>query len=263
MICAIGLMAVGCQPKAKDIQFARLTDSGFYNCIAATETDTVDFSVEKRYDVQWPENAPIVLQKILAQQAFEGADVDWEDACMEYVEDVFLLEGETLQRSVRVDKVTDCKHIDTRRCGRLLVDYRQDGDLYCFEIKKSFKPHAEAKGEMKALYVTYDNEHNKIVRLNDLVDSALLGPVIVRALKELEVNKATDAVLKEAHREAVPVTGNFYIDDSRCTLHLVYQPGEIAPAADGIQTITMPLSWLSKQVKLKHYGKKTFRSTAE
>lgn len=258
LICAVGLMAVGCQPTSKNIHITRLTDSGFYNCIAATATDTVRFCVEKRYDIHWPKEAPVPLQEALAKIAFGLSDIDWEDACMDYVEALILDEGETLQRAVRVDHLTDCKNTDALRRGMIVIDSRKDKELYCFEIKQEQTSFGSSKGVTTAHYVTYNNKKHKIVTLNDLVDSAQLGPVIVRALEDLEVNKDADSVLKEAYREAVPVTGNFYIDSSRSTLQLVYQPGEIAPEDCGIQTVVVPVFWLSKHLKLTHYGKDLF-----
>ena len=109
-------------------------------------------------------------------------------------------------------------------------------------------------------YVVMDLDTKKIVHLNDLVDTAQLGEVIVRAIEDLEVNKDTRDCMFEEYRTAgrVIVPDNFFIDSTRSVINVVFQQYDITPYACGIQTVSLPIFWLSKHIPLTPYCKELF-----
>ena len=117
-----------------------------------------------------------------------------------------------------------------------------------------------AHGNHTATYTLVDLDTKQIVHLNDLVDTAQLGEVIVRAIEDLTVNKDVYDCLFDEFRNAqkFPVPSNFFIDSTRSCINLVYGLYDIAPYACGIQTVVMPIFWLSKHIPLTPYCKELF-----
>lgn len=117
-----------------------------------------------------------------------------------------------------------------------------------------------AHGFYSCEYVNVDVNSGNIIHLNDLVDTSQLGPVIVRAVEDLAVNKEVQEALFDQNPERLPVPADFTIDSTRSTITLVYQLYEIASYADGIQEIVLPIFWLSKHIPLTPYAKSLFGS---
>lgn len=124
---------------------------------------------------------------------------------------------------------------------------------------ESFMAYA-AHGSYLVEYIVMDLDTRKIVHLNDLVDTAQLGEVIVRAIEDLEVNKDTRECMFDEYRVAgrVAVPQDFFIDSSRSVIYLVFQQYDITPYACGIQTVSLPIFWLSKHIPLTPYCKELF-----
>ena len=93
-----------------------------------------------------------------------------------------------------------------------------------------------------------------------MTDTALLCEAIARAIQDLDVNKDIRECLYEEFGDAerMPNNFNFLIDSARNGIIVEYGLYEIAPYACGIQSVYLPIFWLSKHVPLTAYAKKIF-----
>lgn len=135
----------------------------------------------------------------------------------------------------------------------------QQDDIATFIIWRESYAVGAAHGFYSCEYVNVDVNSGNIIHLNDLVDTSQLGPVIVRAVKDLAVNSDVQtALLYDTNLKRLPIPADFTIDSTRSTITLVYQVYEIASYAEGIQEIVLPIFWLSKHIPLTPYAKRIF-----
>ena len=144
--------------------------------------------------------------------------------------------------------------------GHLASTVTRDSNLVTMLVTSDTYMAYAAHGLYMIDYVVMDLDTKKIVHLNDLVDTAQLGEVIVRAIEDLEVNKDTRDCMFEEYRTAgrVVVPDNFFIDSTRSVINVVFQQYDITPYACGIQTVSLPIFWLSKHIPLTPYCKELF-----
>jgi hypothetical protein len=135
-----------------------------------------------------------------------------------------------------------------------------DSTLILFTISSETGAAFAAHGVYATRYLTADRSTGRTVHLNDLVDTALLGPVIVRAIEDLVVNRPVQESLFDEFRgiPSMPMPDDFFIDSARTCITLVYPLYSIAPYACGIQSIVLPIFWLSKHIPLTPYAKELF-----
>lgn len=135
-----------------------------------------------------------------------------------------------------------------------------DSNLLTYVISQETSAAYAAHGLYATRYVTVDADTRRIVHLSDLVDTTLLGPVIVRALHDLTTNQSVLESLFDEYQQAetLPQPDDFFIDSTRSTITLVYQLYAIAPYACGIQSVVLPIFWLSKHIPLTPYAKELF-----
>ena len=144
--------------------------------------------------------------------------------------------------------------------SNLTSNYSSVREIGTFHIFQETSVAYAAHGLYFSRTVNFDLNSRQVIHLNDLVDTSQLGPVIVRAVEDLDVNKETLACLFEDYQTTgrLPVPDDFLIDSTRSTITLVYQLYDIAPYACGIQSIVLPIFWLSKHLPLTPYAKELF-----
>ena len=138
---------------------------------------------------------------------------------------------------------------------------RQDSTLATFLAKGEYFSPGAAHGIYTADYLTIDVETGNVVHLTDLVtDTNLLCEAIAHAIQDLEVNKDVRECLFDEFIDAqrMPLSQNFLIDNTRSCIIINYGLYEIACYACGIQSVTLPIFWLSKHVPLTPYAKRIF-----
>lgn len=138
---------------------------------------------------------------------------------------------------------------------------QQDSLLVTFTVMSEEFPFGAAHGLYSVDYLILDRLTGNAVQLSDLVvDTNLLCEAIAHAIQDLEVNKDTRECLFDEFKEAdrMPMPRNFVIDSSRDMIIVVYGLYEITPYCCGIQSIVLPIFWLSKHVPLTPYAKKLF-----
>ena len=202
------------------------TDAGWW-----PEFDTL--GVENKYSLAWPAKGVLseeVEHELLLRCFGDSNATSFEQAADAWLSNSWLYEDDVpnLRKKV-VDSIP----------GSIMFNY----------------------ANLESEYTAYDNIGTfHILTLNDLVDTSLLGEVIVRAVEDLTVNKeALDCLFDDYQQTGkLPVPENFLIDSTRSTIILVYQIYEVAPYACGIQSIVLPIFWLSKHIPLTPYAKELF-----
>ncbi len=255
ILAAIAVL-VGCNraETSESLEFESITDSSISICRVNSSFPRCDtFAVERKYDICWPENASDELKRELIRLMFDDSTTDIHAASERFLDNLMLFDDDTLIRAIRVDKLT---YDGWTSYENVRSECRQDSNLYCFTVSNENYMRYAAHGMYSTCYVTYDAALHKIVRLNDLVDTSKLSPVITRAIEDLVVNKE---VLENVYTtDNLPVTGNFFIDSSRSCIVLVYPLYDIACYASGIQSVVLPVFWLSKHIELTPYAKELF-----
>ena len=239
-ILAALAVLVGCNraETSESLEFESIADSSISICRVNSSFPRCDtFAVERKYDICWPQNASDELKRELIRLMFDDSTTDIHAASERFLDNLMLFDDDTLIRAIRVDKLT---YDGWTSYENVSSECRQDSNLYCFTVSNENYMRYAAHGMHSTCYVTYDAALHKIVRLNDLVDTSKLSPVITRAIEDL------------------PVTGNFFIDSSRSCIVLVYPLYDIACYASGIQSVVLPVFWLSKHIELTPYAKELF-----
>ena len=217
--------------------------------------------LKNRYSLVWPTEGaltPEAEQELLlrcfgdsAASSFEQAAERWLNTSWLYEEDMPSLKKQT------VDSIPDGMPYNY---GELRSEYSANGNIGTFSIFEECSAYLAAHGMYFAQYLNIDLNTRQVIHLNDLVDTTQLGEVIVRAVEDLTVNKDVLDCLFDDYQQTgrLPVPQDFLIDSTRSTITLVYQLYEIAPYACGIQSIVLPIFWLSKHIPLTPYAKELF-----
>ena len=247
---------VGCNraETSESLEFESIADTSISICNVKSSFPGCDtFAVKRIYNICWPENATDELKKELIKLMFNENTTDIHAASERFLDNLMLFDDDTLVRAIRVDDLT---YDGWTSYENVRSECRQDSNLYCFTVSNENYMRYAAHGMYSTSYLTYDAARRKIVRLNDLVDTTRLSPVITRAIEDLVVNKEVRENVFTT--DSLPVTGNFFIDSSRSCIVLVYPLYEIACYASGIQSVVLPIFWLSKHIELTPYAKELF-----
>ena len=218
------------------------------------------FGVENRYKLMWPAKGMMTpeAEKELIRQVFgDSTATSATEAAQRWLNNLWLYDDVKAVKTQRVNSIGE-KYMLT--LAELSNSIEENGELVTFVTGNQTCLAGAAHGIYLLQYLTYDRKTQRVVHLNDLVDTAMLGEVIVRAVNDLVVNKdVLDCMFDEyktADRIAVP--DNFIIDSTRSTITLVFQQYDIAPYACGLPSVVLPVFWLSKHLELTPYAKKLF-----
>ena len=217
--------------------------------------------VENSYSLAWPAKGmltPEAERELLLRCFGDSSAASFEQAADAWLSNSWLYEVDmpTLSK-----KVVDSLPGDIMfNYASLEGEYTADSNIGTFHILNQIGSPLAAHGVYYARYVNVDLNTRQIIHLNDLVDTSLLGEVIVRAVEDLTVNKEALDCLYEDYQQSgrLPIPEDFLIDSTRSTIILVYQIYEVAPYACGIQSIVLPIFWLSKHIPLTPYAKELF-----
>lgn len=216
--------------------------------------------VTKSYSVVWPASGMLsqeAMDELMALYFGDSSSTDIKEAIQQWLEDMGYYDD------WEVEVMKDDSIDENRALGydNIEASCRQDSTLVTFLVRtESFVPHA-AHGLYSADYLTVDMSTGNAIHLNDLVtDTTLLCEAIAHAIQDLEVNKdVRDCLFDEfIDAERMPMTRNFFIDSTRSCIIVNYGLYEIACYACGIQSVTLPIFWLSKHVPLTPYAKQLF-----
>ncbi len=209
------------------------------------------------YNIVWPTEGMMTpeAERELVHIYFCNDKInDLETAARRWLNDAsfYTEDGATV---TPVDKIDDSSWYSY---FKIESECEQHDDIATIYIWRENYAVAAAHGLYSSEYVNIDVNSGNIIHLNDIVDTNLLGPVIVRAVEDLAVNSDVLKALYLDNIERLPVPADFTIDSTRSTITLIYQVYEIASYADGIQEIVLPIFWLSKHIPLTPYAKELF-----
>lgn len=271
VVLAVSLLA-GCNHETKTEaegqmpEFETTTFSG-ERCLVVTGGWLLDASeVRNSYSVVWPAEgllSPAAMRELMYLYFADSTSANFEEASDRWLDDVEYLVGD--DGDCRVQKV---ESIDTTDEGgytyfHLESSCTTDSALAVFLVRTSTYNEGAAHGLYSCDYLTVDRETGNVVHLADLVtDTNLLCEAIAHAIQDLEVNKETRECLFDEFRNAdrMPMPGGFFVDSARNGINVLYGLYHITPYACGIQTVTLPIFWLSKHVSLTPYAKRLFGS---
>ncbi len=223
------------------------------------EGDTL--GVDNSYSLQWPADGLLTPddERLMLLCAFgDSTSTSFQQAADKWLGNSWLYEdGLPILHKHPADTLPADRPYNY---AKLQSQVTTDSNLLTFVFSQESSAAFAAHGLYSSRYVTLDLATRRIVRLNHLVDTAQLGEVIVRALQDLVVNQPTFNNLYDELRQApsLPVPADFYIDSTRSTITLVYQLYDVSPYATGIQSVVLPIFWLSKHIPLTPYAKELF-----
>ena len=246
--------------------FATISISGSHCFMVKTDDPYLPeemnpYGVENSYALVWPLKGMMTeeAEKELIRQVFADSTASSvNEAAEKWMKNMWLYDDEVKAVSTRpLDKVDDQKPYTY---AHLQNSLREDGELVTFTNTTETFLAGAAHGSYIVEYLTYDRKKKRVVHLSDLVDTSKLGEIIVRAVQDLTVNKEVLDCMFDEYKtaEKIIVPDNFFIDSTRSTINIVFQQYDITPYACGLQTVVLPIYWLSKHTPLTPYAKKVF-----
>ena len=216
--------------------------------------------VKNSYSLAWPDKGVLTAEaehELLLCYFGDSTATTFAEAADRWLNNSWMYEDD--QPGLH-KKIVDTLPMLPYNYSDLKSEYSAFGDIGTFSIFQEINAYHAAHGIYYAQYVNIDLNTRQVIHLNDLVDTALLGEIIVRAVEDLTVNKDVLDCLFDDYKQTgrLPVPQDFLIDSTRSTITLVYQLYEIAPYACGIQSIVLPIFWLSKHIPLTPYAKELF-----
>ena len=216
------------------------------------ELDTI--GVKVTYSLQWPDKgviSPAAERELMFLCFADSNKVNVESAIEGWI----------------VDDINDLQPVESfnEENGFSYLDIqgtcRKDSTLATFIIQTEGFPLGAAHGMHSTNFLIVDLETGNTIHFTDLVaDTNLLCEAIAHAIYDLEVNKEVQECLFDEFRdvERMPMPEDFFIDSTRSTIVVNYGLYHIAPYACGIQSVVLPIFWLSKHVDLTPYAKRLF-----
>lgn len=260
------LLLAGCRHEIKDFdrfETASLSGEQWYFITCASEWDSDTGSMKNSYDIVWPEEgwlSPAAMRELMFRYFDDSTSATIEEAANRWLESVVYYadpDNNCIKKRVDSSEIPMgeyCYYHLESTCER-------DSNLVTFVINTDCYWAGAAHGLYSSTSVVADLNTGEIVHLTDLVaDTNLLCEAIAHAIQDLEVNKEVRECLFDEFRnvERMPMPEDFFIDSTRSTIVVNYGLYHIAPYACGIQSVVLPIFWLSKHVALTPYAKRLF-----
>ncbi len=262
VLTSILLLTVACRQKQTQFTTRTIQDK---RCLEKVLKDSLPFlegnrwQVENEYSIQWPDKGCLTaeLERVLIQHIFADTTAQTiEDAAEQFLNETWQDDDEALSFQT-IDSISVTYYSYARITGTCLID----DNLATFTINKEFYTIGAAHGYYMTDNVTIDLNTKKIIHLEDLIDTAELGEILIRALEDLVVNRedgnTTDCLFDE-YKERLPLPDCFFIDSTRSVITAVYNPYSVQPYCCGMLFVKMPVFWLSKHTPLTPYAKEIF-----
>lgn len=269
-IALSALMLAGCKHENKELtsehsaQFSTHTVSGEQCYLVTFDQERApwgtDFGSKASFTLTWPDEGVLSpgAERELLLLCFMDSTTTFDEAAHKWLATPFSYEDDMdcVRKPVKsIDENGDYSYM------RLESTCTEDSTLAVFIIKTESFVFGAAHGMYSVDYLTVDKATGNAIHLADLVtDTNLLCEAIAHAIQDLEVNKEIRECLFDEFRNAerMPMPINYLIDSTRNTITIVYALYEIAPYACGIQSVILPIFWLSKHVPLTPYAKELF-----
>ena len=241
------------------------------SCFEIKACDTVPIvgdvylDVQNEFTLAWPDldGFDASVSKELMFMAFGDSSCATMDEAGQkflgrtWVEDDEYLFGGMEPKKVKLDSV----RFGPYNYATVKGEVRQDGQLLHFSVNKEEFVAYAAHGTYSFHSLIVDRATGKAVRLSDLMDTAGIGKVMIRALEELEKNKEngnSTECLSDEYTKCLPEPDGFTMDSNRTVVTAFYNIYSVQAYGCGMLFVDMPVDWLSGQVTLTPYGREIF-----
>lgn len=265
------LLLAGCKHETKELteepssQFTTHTISGEQYYMVTFDKEKapwgIDFGSKASFMLTWPDKGMVSAEaehELMLLCFMDSNATNFDEAAQKWLATPFSYEDEMDCERKPVRELDDTCDYSYMHLESSCTD---DSALAVFTIKTESFVFGAAHGMYSVDYLTIDKATGDAIHLTDLVaDTNLLCEAIAHAIYDLDVNKETKECLFDEYRdvERMPMPGNFVIDSARNNITVVYALYELTPYACGIQSVVLPIFWLSKHVPLTPYAKRLF-----
>ena len=241
------------------------------SCFEIKACDTVPIvgdvylDVQNEFTLAWPDLDRLdeSVRKELMFMAFgDSSCAKIDEAGQKFLERTWVEDDEYLFCGMEPERVKlDSVRFGPYNFATVKGEVRQDGRLLHFSVNKEEFVAYAAHGTYSFHSLIVDRATGKAVRLADLMDTAGIGRVMIRALEELKKNKEngnSTECLSDEYTKCLPEPDGFTMDSNRTVVTAFYNIYSVQAYGCGMLFVDMPVDWLSGQVTLTPYGKKIF-----
>lgn len=262
IIALAALTLAGCH---KQKEFQTYTVSG-ERCFQVTfdkekEPWGTDFNTKTSYKLEWPVKGTVSAaaeRELMLLCFMDSSATNLEEAAQQWLSLPFSYEDEYDCERKMVDTIDENGDYSQMHLESTCED---DGELAVFTVTTESFVFGAAHGMYSVDYLTIDKQTGNAIHLTDLVtDTNLLCEAVARAIQDLDVNKDIRECLFDEFIDVdrMPMPDNFKVDSARNSIMVLYGLYEITPYCCGIQSVVLPIFWLSKHVPLTPYAKSLF-----
>ena len=266
-LCLI-LLAGACKQKQVDfgvhpVDGKRCMELTTSEPVAAMEENRLQ--VENEFSIQWPDEGSLTpeLEQALIHCTFgDTAAKTLDEAAEHFLNQTGFGEYDSdIIEGIKSVKTIDSITLEPHNYAHITSTCQRDDNLVTFSVYTEGYRAFAAHGYYVTDIMTIDLNTNRILRLEDLIDTTGLGEVLIRALEDLEVNREegnTTECLFEEYKERLPLPDCFFIDSTRSVITAVYNQYSVQPYACGQLYVHLPIFWLSKHIPFTPYAKEIF-----
>ena len=263
LIALAALLLAGCKHETNGFATRTISGEQCYQVVFDKEQAPwgTDFFTKTDYKLEWPAKGAMSAEaerELLLLYFMDSAATNFDEAAQRWLALPFSYEDEYDSERKPVEAIDKNEEYGYMH---LESSCTQDSALAVFTVTSESFVVGAAHGMYSVEYLTIDKATGNTIHIDDLVtDTNLLCEAVARAIQDLDVNKDIRECLFDEFRDAarMPMPDNFVVDSARNSITVVYSLYEIAPYACGIQSVVLPIFWLSKHVPLTPYAKRLF-----
>ncbi|MBR4230165.1 MAG: DUF3298 domain-containing protein [Bacteroidales bacterium] len=263
LIILAALTFAGCKHETSELATRTISGEQCYKVVFDTDEYPwgTDFYTKTDFTLEWPATGAVSAEaerELLLLCFMDSSATNFDEAARRWLARPFSYEDEYDCERKPVPSIDESEEYGNMH---LESSCTQDSALAVFIVKTESFVVGAAHGMYSVDYLTIDKATGNAIHIADLVtDTNLLCEAVARAIQDLDVNKDTRECLFDEFRDAerMPMPGNFVIDSARNNITVVYSLYEITPYCCGIQSVVLPIFWLSKHVPLTPYAKRLF-----
>ena len=263
LLTLAALLLVGCRHGANELTTRTISGEKCYQVLFDNDEAPwgTDFYTKADFKLEWPAKGAMSAEaerELLLLYFMDSAATDFDEAAQRWLATPFSYEEEMDCERKPVKSIDDNEEYGYMH---LESSCTQDSVLAVFTVNTESFVLGAAHGMYSVDYLTIDKTTGNAVHIEDLVtDTNMLCEAVARAIQDLDVNKDTRECLFDEFRDTdrMPMPGNFIVDSARNSIMVVYGLYEITPYCCGIQSVVLPIFWLSKHVPLTPYAKRLF-----
>jgi hypothetical protein len=263
LIALAALLLAGCKHETNGFATRTISGEQCYQVIfdKGQAPWGTGFFTKTDYKLEWPVKGAVSAEaerELLLLYFMDSAATNFDEAAKRWLALPFSYEDEYDCERKPVEAIDENEEYGYMH---LESSCTQDSALAVFTVTSESFVVGAAHGMYSVEYLTIDKATGNTIHIDDLVtDTILLCEAVARAIQDLDVNKDIRECLFDEFRDTdrMPMPGNFVVDSARNSIMVLYGLYEITPYCCGIQSVVLPIFWLSKHVPLTPYAKRLF-----